>query len=132
MVPPFSLDSPKRKPPPCVYLLDSSCSGRTYVGSTVGEAVRRLRQHNGELVGGAAQTVAGRPWTLALRVTGFRTRREALQFEFAWRRVHRHMRPRPRYDLEGRRASLEALMARERWSRNAPLASEVPLHVQNG
>ena len=87
----------------------------------------RLRQHNGELAGGATQTARHRPWRVVLTITGFHTRQQALQFEFAWRRVHRRMRA--AYTLDGRRTSLDALRRRERWSSRAPLASEVPLRV---
>jgi len=109
-----------------VYLLLNG-RGRTYVGSTTRPPDRRLREHNGERAGGAAQTASGRPWTLARVVRGFRTRREALQFEFAWRRVHRRVRA--AYSLPGRCASLAHLLAQERWSSRAPAASDVPLRV---
>lgn len=115
---------------PVVYLLRNE-AGRTYVGSTVAGVAHRLRQHNGELVGGAAQTARGRPWSVDCVVSGFRCRREALQFEFAWRRAHRACRPRPPYTATGRRRALAVLMARDRWSRNAPLACEVPLVVSD-
>ena len=108
-----------------VYLLRNA-RGRTYVGCALDPA-RRLRQHNGELAGGAAQTARGRPWAHVLAVRGFRTYREGLQFEYAWRRVHR--RRRDAYTVAGRRASLAALLARERWSRAAPPAAEVPLTI---
>lgn len=109
-----------------VYLLQSvSVPRRTYVGCTAHPVERRLRQHNGDLSGGARQTSTGRPWRLVLTVEGFRTRREGLQFEYAWRRVHR--RRRCGYCVDGRVAALDHLAGMERWSRNAPLASDVPL-----
>ena len=47
-----------------VYVLTSrKLPCRTYVGSTV-DPQRRLRQHNGEESGGAANTRAGRPWRI--------------------------------------------------------------------
>lgn len=110
-----------------VYLLCND-AGRTYVGCAV-DSARRLRQHNGELSGGAAQTRRGRPWRHVVLVDGFRTRQEGLQFEYAWRRVHR--RRRCAYSVAGRRSSLEALLALPYWSRNAPPASEVTLRVQD-
>ena len=118
---------------PIVYLLHSEkTDARTYVGSTTRGTHVRLREHNGELAGGARQTRSGRPWCLACTVEGFETRQQALQFEFAWRRVHRtevrHGRVRG-YGVAARRASLDVLMARERWSSRAPLASTVPLRV---
>ena len=46
-----------------VYVLVSR-AGRTYVGIAT-DVRRRLRQHNGELAGGARATRPGRPWTVA-------------------------------------------------------------------
>ena len=126
-----------------VYILESTATGKnpssykpTYVGATVG-LERRLRQHNGEIAGGARRTTAYRSatnsqtaqkaWRVAATVTGFRTWSEALKFEYALRRVgRRHVR---RWDLHGRRLALEHLMGMERWSSTSPPASEVPLEV---
>jgi predicted GIY-YIG superfamily endonuclease len=43
------------------YVLVAGGRRRTYVGVTT-DLARRLRQHNGELRGGARATRAGRPW----------------------------------------------------------------------
>ena len=50
----------------CVYLLVSSnkrFANQTYIGYTR-DPLRRLRQHNGELVAGAKRTSRKRPWRL--------------------------------------------------------------------
>ena len=39
---------------------------------------RRLRQHNGELAGGAKAARGGRPWSLVCTVRGFGTRSEGI------------------------------------------------------
>ncbi|RNF21530.1 putative structure-specific endonuclease [Trypanosoma conorhini] len=71
----------------CVYLLtslDPQCVGEYYVGYTV-NPIRRLRQHNGELVSGAWRTKRrGRPWELVCCVSGFGEDRIALKFEWCW------------------------------------------------
>lgn len=64
-----SLPADVPPPPPVagdwfVYVLWSDALGRTYVGIAV-DVARRLRQHGGQLVGGARATRAGRPWRLA-------------------------------------------------------------------
>jgi predicted GIY-YIG superfamily endonuclease len=64
-------------------------SNRTYVGTT-NNLVRRLRQHNGTLVGGAAATASGRPWEFFVIVV-FPSETTALQFE--WRMHHPDGRP---------------------------------------
>lgn len=53
------LDDPAAKPDWCVYLVRCA-DGSLYAGVTT-DPERRLRQHNGELVGGARYTRARRP-----------------------------------------------------------------------
>uniref|UniRef100_A0A0E0MJJ3 GIY-YIG domain-containing protein n=1 Tax=Oryza punctata TaxID=4537 RepID=A0A0E0MJJ3_ORYPU len=59
----------------CIYLIASSRIPRTYVGVTT-DFPHRLRQHNGELKGGAKASSAGRPWNLACLIEGFVNRSE--------------------------------------------------------
>ena len=65
------------------YMLQSTDGSRTYVGATVNPD-RRLRQHNGEISGGARAT-KGRAWTRHFLVGGFSDEREALRFEWRWK-----------------------------------------------
>ena len=60
--------------------------GRTYVGTTT-DVPRRLRQHNGELSGGARSTRAHRPWAIGRVLGPFGGRGDALRVELALRRV---------------------------------------------
>ncbi|KAL1922331.1 uncharacterized protein VTP21DRAFT_9870 [Calcarisporiella thermophila] len=73
----------------CCYLLRSKqFRSSAYVGSTP-HPIRRLRQHNGEIKGGAYKTRKKRPWQMVLIVHGFPTRLAALQFEWVWQNPHR-------------------------------------------
>ena len=68
------------------YLLRSlnpSFKESCYVGFTV-DPGHRLKQHNGEIVGGAFKTHNKRPWQMAIVVYGFPTRKHALRFEWSW------------------------------------------------
>lgn len=57
----------------------------TYVGIT-NDMKKRLRQHNGEISGGAKATSRFGDWEVAFYVTGFRDKNEVLSFE--WRMHH--------------------------------------------
>lgn len=61
-----------------VYLLSNGT--RTYVGSTTDPA-RRLRQHNGEIMGGARSTSGKGPWHIVAYVSGFENRSVACRWE---------------------------------------------------
>lgn len=91
-----------------VYLLESS-SGATYVGATV-DPDRRLRQHNGELKGGARATAMkcakGETWNRVCMVGPFE-KIEALRFEWRWKFVSRKQSGRP---LEKRWKALQELV----------------------
>lgn len=64
------------------YILESTTSRLTYVGFTV-DVARRIRQHNGEITGGAKSTHRGRPWGFVCYISGFLTKRHARQCEWA-------------------------------------------------
>ena len=50
-----------------VYLLANATRSRTYVGATK-DVARRIRQHNGEIKGGARYTKSGRPWSIVATI----------------------------------------------------------------
>ena len=60
----------------------------TYIGFTV-HPKRRIRQHNGEISGGAFRTRKKRPWDMGCVVQGFPNKVSALQFEYAWTNPNR-------------------------------------------
>lgn len=64
-----------------------STTGKTYVGFST-NVDRRLRQHNGEISGGARAT-HGSVWKRICVVTGFPTQQSALQFEWKWKHLSR-------------------------------------------
>jgi structure-specific endonuclease subunit SLX1 len=89
----------------CYLLLSANSEhhDETYIGFTV-EPVRRLRQHNGDLRGGAAQTVNGRPWRMVVVVYGFQDKTQAMLFEWTWQH---HMSSSPLEDEEERTRGLK-------------------------
>jgi predicted GIY-YIG superfamily endonuclease len=73
-----------------VYLLQAVDCNKTYIGMT-DDPLRRLNQHNRMLTGGARAT-AGHTWIHVLVLSGFPTRRDALQFEWYWKFLARRRR----------------------------------------
>lgn len=68
------------------YLLKSNNEKHlndTYIGFT-DDPLHRLRQHNGEIKGGAKYTSKRRPWEIVLVVANFPNKILALKFEWAW------------------------------------------------
>ena len=89
------------------YLLYIPGTNRTYIGAT-NDPAHRLKQHNGELAGGAKAT-KGKQWTQALYVSGFPDWSNTLQFEWAWKRQARNQP-----GLQGKLVGLRKLLALSR------------------
>ncbi|MCB9896908.1 MAG: GIY-YIG nuclease family protein [Planctomycetes bacterium] len=74
-----------------LYLLRSQRHGATYAGIAT-DAERRLRQHNGELRGGAKSTRGGRPWELVATWGPFDDRGTAQRAEHGLKRLRAEAR----------------------------------------
>ena len=109
------------------YLLYSEGGKRTYVGAT-NDPDRRLRQHNGEISGGAFAT-KGRFWTRAMYVGGFPDWVTALQFEWAWKHYSRKQKA---HGLRGKLEGLWHLLNLERPTSKATPYNlwPVPIFIQ--
>ena len=74
-----------------VYMLECT-DGSTYIGATV-DLNRRLRQHNGEIKGGAKRTTSkvskNNTWTRVCYVSQFPDWTATLQFEWRWKQLSR-------------------------------------------
>ncbi len=89
---------------------------QTYNGST-NDLKRRLRQHNGEIVGGAKATSGKGPWDYMLVMEGFLDHKEALCCE--WRIKHptgTRKRPKKYCGKKGRISSLNIILNLETWT----------------
>lgn len=71
------------------YLLVSEENNRlTYIGYTT-NLDKRLKQHNGELVGGAKATRKAKDWHIHAYVS-FESKQEAMSFEWLWKHEKRN------------------------------------------
>jgi len=94
------------------------CGNYTYNGCT-NNFKRRIRQHNGEIKGGAKCTSLRSPWAPYCIITGFQDQREALQAEWRIKRVEGRRRPRKYCGVEGRIKGLSAIFKREQFTSNS-------------
>jgi predicted GIY-YIG superfamily endonuclease len=110
-----------------VYFLSSTVGSRTYVGYSV-NPFHRLRQHNGELVGGAKRTRIGRPYRIVCIVTGFPTENAALSFEWLWHQLRRGPRKKQRKHVKivDPSEALTVLFSRQ-WTSKSPPRYSFPL-----
>lgn len=87
-------------------------SRATYNGATV-NFQRRLRQHNGDIKGGAKYTRGKGPWEPLCIISGFHSKQEALQAEWRIKKVtNQRRRPQCFCSPEGRLRSLSTIFQR--------------------
>tara|TARA_Y100000768_G_C23981007_1_gene685780 strand:+ start:449 stop:865 length:417 start_codon:yes stop_codon:yes gene_type:complete len=88
---------------------------------------KRLRQHNGEIKGGAKYTTGrGSGWKHICLISGFKNKIQAMQFEWAVK----HVPPRNSGGLIIRMNKVYQVLNYERWTSKAPLAREIPLEIE--
>ena len=108
------------------YIVYHTGCGATYAGVSP-DPVRRLRMHNGEICGGAKYTLSKGPgWVHVCLVSGFPTKQNSMQFEWAIK----HVPPRNAGGLESRLRKLGILFRKEQWTSKSPLAESVPLEIE--
>ena len=87
---------------------------------------KRLRQHNGEIKGGAKYTTSKGPgWEHICLISGFQNKVQSMQFEWAVK----HVPPRDAGGVENRIKKMLIVCNKERWTSKAPLAKDVPLTI---
>ena len=105
------------------YIIENS--GYTYAGVSP-DPVRRLRQHNGEIKGGAKYTTSkGSGWRHICLISGFKTKIQAMQFEWAVK----HVPPRNLGGLVNRMDKVYKVLCYEKWTSKSPDANEISLEL---
>ena len=101
----------------CYIIFNNNCS---YVGIT-NNIKRRLRQHNGEIKGGAKYTSIYNKeslWQYGCYIDGFKSKQDALRFEWALK----HVKPKYKTGIVNRINKLLILLNKERWTKNSPIS----------
>ena len=100
--------------------------GYTYAGVSP-DPIKRLRKHNAEISGGAKYTLSkGSGWEHVCLISGFQTKIQALQFEWA----SKHVPPRDAGGIINRIKKLYILLNKDKWTSKSPDAQTVPLTVE--
>jgi len=95
---------------------DPAYKNHSYNGST-NNLTRRLRQHNGEIVGGAFRTHNGRPWIFCAYLTGLPTHVNALSCEWRIRYPDNKRKKEAKYKgVVGRIVGLNEVLKLEKWT----------------
>ena len=95
------------------YIL--KCDNWTYNGCT-NNFERRIRQHNGEIKGGAKCTSKRGPWSPYCIITGFKNNVEALQTEWRIKRVEGKRRSKTYSGPKGRIKGLNKILELEKFT----------------
>lgn len=101
----------------------------SYVGIT-NNLKKRIRQHNGEIKGGAKYTSLindslATNWNYACYVDGFKTKNDALKFEWALK----HIKPKYKTGIINRIYKLIILLNKEKWTKSSPSSLNYKLEV---
>ena len=108
----------------CYIIFNNNCS---YVGIT-NNIKRRLRQHNGEIKGGAKYTSLYNNdslWQYGCYINGFKSKQDALRFEWALK----HIKPKNKTGIVNRINKLIILLNKPQWTKNSPLSLNYKLTI---
>lgn len=111
------------------YILKSG--NRTYNGYTV-DPERRLRQHNGEIKGGAKATAGKGPWKFIFIMEGFITQSNTLSCEWRIKNPKGKKRPKEYTGPAGRIRSLNYVLNLEKWTQPCDIINsdvEYTIHI---
>ena len=103
-----------------VYILKSD--KYSYVGMT-NDFLRRFRQHNGELKGGAKYTSKRECWYPICIIDGFKTMVEAMQCEWRVKKSGNLRGP------KGRVKHLSTMLKKDKWTSKSPIIKEQDLTI---
>lgn len=103
---------------------DSQHQNKSYNGST-NNPIRRLRQHNGEIVGGAYRTKTGRPWKYYAILKGMPNHVNALSCEWRIRYPNNKRKKPAKYlGVKGRIIGLNEVLKLDQWTQRCTIANK--------
>lgn len=108
----------------CCYIIKSRDSNNSYNGST-NDPVRRLRQHNGEISGGAFRTKQHRPWDYIAILKGLPDHINCLSCEWRIRYPNNKRKKEQKYrGVMGRIVGLNEILKLEKWTNQCKILNK--------
>lgn len=108
----------------CFYLIKNG--KYTYAGIS-NDPVKRLRQHNSEIKGGAKYTTSKtNEWKHVCIIKGFQDKSQAMKFEWAVK----HVEPKNAGGVLNRIIKIYTVLNKKFWTLNSPESSSIPLHIE--
>lgn len=93
-----------------LFSINPKYPNSTYIGKT-NDLDRRLRQHNGEIAGGARATKSKQPYDFLCKICGFETEKQALQYEWKFKHPDRKRKHNSKYSgITGRLRAVEHVL----------------------
>lgn len=106
----------------------------TYCGFTI-NPLHRLRQHNGEIKGGAKSTHNKGHWEFLFLITGFKTKNNALSCEWKLKHPDNNYRKNKKYNgIDGRVLSINEVLKSDKWTEKCDIYNnecEYTLYAHN-
>lgn len=99
-----------------LYNTDEKYKNYTYCGFTI-NPTHRLKQHNGEIKGGAKATRNKGHWEFLFLITGFETKKNALSCEWKLKHPDNLKRKNKKYNgIDGRILSINEVLTLNKWT----------------
>ena len=106
------------------YIIKSTVSNLSYNGST-NNPIRRLRQHNGEIMGGAYRTKNGQPWIYIAVLKGLPNHINALSCEWRIRYPSNKRKKELKYNgINGRIIGLNEVLKLTQWTKQCTILNK--------
>lgn len=111
------------------YILISNNRNRSYIGCT-NNIKKRLRQHNGEITGGAKATKTGRPWTLICYISGFdKSHALCCEWRLKRRKANNSNKLVPFYGVTNKIINMYDVLNLERFTKKCNLSNYLSLTI---
>lgn len=115
----------------CYFITSVNPSNKTYIGST-NSTVRRIRQHNREIVGGAKATATIYPCKMFCVISGFTDHIQVLRCEWMFKHPDNKRKRNPKYSgINGKIIGINDLLNRSDKWKSIVGSTNLTIHIDS-